>query len=372
MEISRFPANSPIIHRHRAAARREEEARAANSHTQTHEVPPEDDLNPVAMLQRFINSTDEMSSAMAQFRNRRDLKKMDSDLDNFERVLEKDVLPKVQQVLKFAAAAGVTSELLAQLRSMFPDDSDLILILRALLKRRQIEETSRKRLEQVLVDVERGAVPRRVKAGINCAIKARMFGKLLQRSPALLRESYRQFLDDEQGPTAAYTDWVLHYGFEHREQILNFIEAALANDVMAQDPSCDFVEFGNLLKKLVQVRMLRSAEIIFLANLLRHPLIRRCNEVEIEWLIFMLGILQAPEEIDQSLHEVLGQNLILCTHAERTTILQLIRDGFHNVPLELFPEIAAVHELLMRLDELSTLAHDLEVIERRRGPDNLE
>ncbi|MEB0284829.1 hypothetical protein, partial [Sphingomonas sp. 10B4] len=26
---------------------------------------------------------------------------------------------------------------------------------------------------------------------------------------------------------------VLHYGYEHREQILNFIEAALANDVMA-------------------------------------------------------------------------------------------------------------------------------------------
>src|SRR5438132_989894 len=114
MEISHSPPVIPRPPHKSATARRDNTERAP---TQLDEAPPEEDLSPAAMLQRFVDSTDEMSAAMVQFRNRRDLKKTEAVADGFERVLEEDVLPKVQQVLKAALIFASTFELLQQVRS---------------------------------------------------------------------------------------------------------------------------------------------------------------------------------------------------------------------------------------------------------------
>jgi type III secretion system YopN/LcrE/InvE/MxiC family regulator len=364
MEISRPSFASTGFHKPRHEAVKRDDAQVQ---MQASEVQPEEDLSPAALLQRFVNSTDEMSAAMAQFRNRRDLKKVDASNDHFERVLDDDVMPKVLQVLKAAQSQGVPAELLAQLRNLFPDDSDLLLVLRELLRRRQMDGLSRKRLEKAKEEVETNAAPRRLKAGINCAIKARLFGKLLQREAPLLRESYRQFLEDTQTEVQTYEEWIGSYGYEHREQVLNFIEESLTTDVMSHDPSCSSTEFGGLLKKLTQLKLLRSADSLFVGQLLRYPLVRAHNDSEAEWLVFLLAILQAPEEIDQSLYEVLGEAMLLTVHADRASLLQLIRQACHSLPLELFRDVEEVHALLERFNELAETTHKRELIERRRG-----
>lgn len=66
-----------------------------------------EDSSPGAEVQKFVQSTDEMSAALAQFRNRRDYEKKSSNLSNsFERVLEDEALPKAKQILKLISVHG--------------------------------------------------------------------------------------------------------------------------------------------------------------------------------------------------------------------------------------------------------------------------
>nr|WP_250855085.1 type III secretion system gatekeeper subunit SctW [Escherichia coli] len=143
-------------------------------------------------MQRFIQSTDEMSAVMAQFRHRRDYeKKADSLADSFEQVLDDDVLPKARQILQIIRSQNVSAEkLLSYIREFFSDDSDLVLVLRELLKRHAADPVVGKRLSSVLQEAQAQAEPRQLKAGINCALKARLFGKALMLRPGLLRATY--------------------------------------------------------------------------------------------------------------------------------------------------------------------------------------
>lgn len=80
-----------------------------------------EDTSPGAEIQRFVQSTDEMSAAMAQFRNRRDYDKSGELSSSFERVLDEDILPKAQKILQTAKLQNVTAdELLRQAQKLFP------------------------------------------------------------------------------------------------------------------------------------------------------------------------------------------------------------------------------------------------------------
>lgn len=60
---------------------------------------------------------------------------------SFEQVLDDDVLPKVHSLLKIAAGVdgGNINTLLKQIRLLFPDYSDLVVVLRELLRRRNLD-----------------------------------------------------------------------------------------------------------------------------------------------------------------------------------------------------------------------------------------
>lgn len=65
-----------------------------------------EDSSPGAEVQKFVQSTDEMSAALAQFRNRRDYEKSSNLSNSFERVLEDEALPKAKQILKLISVHG--------------------------------------------------------------------------------------------------------------------------------------------------------------------------------------------------------------------------------------------------------------------------
>ncbi|CAM3402619.1 MULTISPECIES: type III secretion system gatekeeper subunit SctW [Yersinia] len=332
------------------------------------------DDSPAAAVQRFGDSIDEMSILLSQFRNRRDYEKKigSASESSFEQILDEDVLPKVYALLKVTSSVDGSNikNLLQQVRSLFPDDSDLVLVLRELLRRRNIDEVVRRRLKIMLQQVEKQANPRRLKAGINVAFKARLFGKALQLDPALMRESYRDFLESDAHEVEVYQDWISTYGAKHRAAVVDFMESSLLSDMDAQDPSCSHIEFGNLLGRLGQVKLIRSSDSAFIDNVLKNALIRAHNDSEQAWLLFMLCVLQHPEHIKDYLQEAIGERIKLSKHAERSSLLHIISQACKNLPRELFYEPEDADVLAREFERLATIAYRYELIELRRG--NLE
>ncbi len=76
-------------------------------------VPEEEASRPVeqSVLEEAEEFADDMSSVLTQFRNRRDYEKKNGPLaENFDRVLEEDVLPKAEQIIAIARLAHIPLE----------------------------------------------------------------------------------------------------------------------------------------------------------------------------------------------------------------------------------------------------------------------
>jgi len=327
-----------------------------------------EDSGTAAVALRLVQISDEMSAALTQFRARRHFElKSDSLTDTFERVLDDDTLPKVRQILALARLADKPIAWLLQMaRKLFADDSDLTLVLRALLRRKSLEKTTRQRLETLVQTVVAQASPKRLNAGINAALKARMFGRSMAVRAALLRETYRDFLESDEGPVSCYQDWIAQYGSSQRGDVLAFIEAALLTDISAQDPSCSRAEFGQLFARLTDLKRLRSADALFIGGLLGDVLICQHNPDESDWLVFLFGLLSYPDELDQLLLGVLGERVLLSAHRERSTLLQTVRRFSLQLPLSLFVDEDAPQRLAQQFSRLADIAFVHEGIAHRR------
>lgn len=326
-----------------------------------------DDSGTAATVQRFVHSSDEMSAALAQFRGRRHFElKSDTLTDNFERVLDDDTVPKARQILNLARLTDKpVTWLLQMVRNLFPDDSDLALVLRELLRRKKLEAGTRQRLETLLQTVVAQGSPKRMNAGINAALKAQMFGNSMAVRADLLRETYRDFLESDEGPLSCYQDWITLYGPPQRMSVLAFIEAALLTDISAQDPSCSRAEFGQLLVRVNDLKCLRSADDVFIGSLLGDALICRHNPHEPDWLVFLFGLLAYPDELDQLLLGALGEGLLLSPHRERSTVLQTVRRLSLQLPTSLFADEEAPVRLAQQFTRLADIAYAHECIEQR-------
>lgn len=322
----------------------------------------------VAQVEHFVQTTDEMSAAMAQFRNRREYeKKNDSLSGSFERVLDEEALPKAKQILQVAKGHNVSpEELLSQARALFPDDSDLVLVLRELLRRRKVGEVVTLRLQALLQQVEDQAEPKPLKAGINCALKARLFGNTLELRPGLLRASYRQFLQSECSEIEVYADWIASYGYQRRAPVLDFIESALLVDINAQDASCSRLEFGALLNRLSQLKRLRSADAVFVNRLLASSITQAFNVHEESWLILMLSLLQQPYELDRLLADTLSRSALFSRHSEHSSLLHVLYLACKALPSSLFVDGRGHEVTLETLCQMATIAYQHERVERHR------
>ncbi|STQ90217.1 type III secretion system gatekeeper subunit SctW [Iodobacter fluviatilis] len=359
--------SGPRLARHQAKLNEKQEA-GKKQVTPQSDSQQEVDNTPADQVQKFVDSSDEMAALATQFRSRRELEAKKGLSESFERVLDEDVLPKVVQIMQVAQMDGVSpEELFRQAQQLFPDDSDLALVLREILRRKQMEEVVRKRLQALLKHVEEQAEPKKLKSGINCALKARLFGKALDLSPALLRASYRQFLENEGGEVDVYQNWISSYGYQRRALVLDFMEGALVTDMHAQDPSCSREEFNNLLGKLGQLKLLRSSDVLFIKRLLGSPVVCSINDSEPAWLLFMLSLFQDPLRIDELLLDVVGESVLLHRHAQRSSLLQVLYQACKSLPVVLFADPDDVTPLLNEFERLATVAHRLEQVERRRS-----
>lgn len=317
-------------------------------------LDPTDDRIAVATLPDALTIAESGNEELAQLRtlfvSRREFEKRRGlAAESFEAVLDPGAAGRAQKIVAALAGPSASAGAVLQLaRALFPDDSDLVLVLRELVRSRRARGLDVVLLETVLEQAEAAADPQPLKAGINVAFKARRFGARLPAGPAgpaALRQCYRQFLQDSDLAPALYLDWIETFGVAARGLVLEFVESALFTDMHALDPSCTRREFGEPVRNLRRLRLLRSADRGFVAALMRYL------PGEEDCVRLMLALLLQPLDADR---------LLTGACPAGAAPAQALWRACRALPEELFGVEGGRDEVL---------AHALALADRRNRPD---
>ncbi|HGJ5877076.1 MAG TPA: type III secretion system gatekeeper subunit SctW [Arsenophonus sp.] len=272
---------------------------------------------------------------LSRIRQRRELIKK-NELENcneFDNVLDEEIDQKIDKVVNIVSSANLTTKFLVErLRKLITDDSDLVIVLRALIKRNMLHKKNRKKIIDILNYVEQTANKKRLKSGINVALKARIFSSKIDVKPYLLRESYRQFIETDLYEIQIYGSWISTYGTQNRKIILEFIENAIITDINSNDPSCSRIEFGNLLSRLNQVKTIKSSDELFVVSLTNYYKSKGIPFQELTIALFFIGVLEEPNATSDFLDLLLK----IDTNEDKRRITQLIYNLVKNLPLYIF------------------------------------
>lgn len=310
--------------------------------------------SPADTLQEALQSADEATAGATQFLNRRMYADKTQDvLTGYAAVLEEEPEVKAEVIARTAARDGVdTSGLMNLVTRLLPDDSDMIIVLRELLRKKSMDEIARKKIRELLVQAEAKVDKKAVYAGINCALKARLFAREMALNPAYLRALYRDFLFHDLNPVDLYLELLSNFGRKKRRLILDFIGSALNCDASAQDPSCSSVEFGHFLNKLNQLQLLNSAEHLFIEKVIHHPVITRFNNDESAWLQFLLSLLMNPEGLETLIEDVVGEKMREASPADISVMLVTLYNCCKALPRQLFADEEDIQSILTHFQEL--------------------
>lgn len=316
---------------------------------------------PVDQIRRAYDASDEMSSAMSQFRMR--LLRRDEDRgmeQSYAYLLEEDAPNKIREIL---GTPWISPETLTRLlHDAFPDVSDRWMALQALHSQRTTFSAAQQlALEAVIAQAE-AAPPQEIRerrAGIHCAIKARLIGHAmgLEFAPAMLRAAYRNFLSTEAPDIEIYQTWIAGFGAERRAQVLQFMEGALVDDMQSADPSSTPQEFLTPLERLGILRRLRACERTFVMQVSASPLAAPFNAREADWLCFVLVILTDPLALDDAMRDVTGQAAMVHDNGAHGRLIGLLYRACSELPGEPLQRQDARDVLLESLRDMAGAAY---------------
>ncbi|WP_419876608.1 YopN/LcrE/InvE/MxiC type III secretion system gatekeeper [Escherichia coli] len=294
--------------------------------------------DPAGKEARFLQATDEMSAALTQFMKKKIYEEQLANfLDGEEYVLEDQPIEKTDKVMEALKAATTHDyEVYSFAKKLFPDESDLVVVLRAILRKKQISENVRLNAEALLKKVNQETTKKFINSGINSALKAKLFGQALSLNPKLLRASYRQFLMAEDDAVDTYVEWIGSYGYQNRMLVTKFIKETLFSDINALDASCSSLEFGMFLNKLSQLLSLQSAEALFLKTLMNNPIIKKFISAEDYWIFFLISLIKFSETAEELLKNALVTLPADANYKDKTLLLKAIYSGCTNLPFSLF------------------------------------
>lgn len=216
------------------------------------------------------------------------------------------------------------------LGALFADPSDAVAALRALRSGAELEE-----LAEILDELEQeflgGSSGKAVRAGLNVALKARLHSRLLDATPAQLRQTYRDFLGDGE-PLTSYEEWIALYGFESRTRVVDFIEHAMGADMYALDPSCSRLEFGYLLQRVRQLTMLRSADYLLLACCWEASVMIRIGVTQSALLSALFAMIRRGGGLQELFDGVFGQVACALQTNEKSRFAANMRRFLKAVP----------------------------------------
>lgn len=99
--------------------------------------------------------------------------------------------------------------------------------------------------------------------------------------------------------------------------------------------------------------------------MLNDPLVRAHNNREIDWLVFMLGLMQEPGELDELLMATIGDEIFISSAGVRSRLLQTIRHACKALPQNLFVDPEQIEMLWLRFQELAAVSFRREMMEMR-------
>lgn len=257
---------------------------------------------------------------------------------DFERMLDGgDLSGRLQNLLAVSAVAGGTAHhLLVQARMIFDDDSDLYVVLQALLTRKNLLQVQRTSLGAMMAGIDCEADAKPLKGGINCALQSKLFGEVLSQKASLLRATYRRFLENDSQPLEIYESWIASHGYGTRDAILDFVEEALGADMRSDYPSCNYGEFSVLLRQLQKIRLLRMADRQFMVTLLNQKLLGECKNEEALWLALLCGFVRGEQNPGELLWQILTFAGAALDHRRRISVLHSVSVAYKNLPDTLF------------------------------------
>lgn len=368
-----FVASPTLVAQRQHDARHETRNDSGNGNADAENIDDSDDDMLSTLQQKLVYMTGDMANVATQFRNRRDIEKKKSVLDeDFESVLDDDQIEKSEKIIQIVGVENISLEdILAQVRNLFPDESDLFLVIKKLLKQKKISEIQCERLEQVLADVACKTDPKILKGGINCALKAKFFGAKLGLAARYLRQTYRRFLQSDRRPLEVYEDWVSCYGFQERHIVIDFVAESLSTDIRSEDPSCSLLEFGNLLAHMRKLHLLRTADKEFVSVLSMKRIVPSHENGDADWLSLLFNLLRPGTDLAYRLPEVLD-GARFSRHTSRSIWLIAVRNAYACLSPELKEnwntDDDSTHEsvastVLAAFDHLIKQSHALELRE---------
>ncbi len=321
-------------------------------------------------LEILNNAIDELSAYAATALSRRQLGHQNQGsvaVDNYE-LLEDDPHGKIDtlwQVLQVSETEKF-SRFLRELKTLFPDISDQVVVLRQMLRKKEISKTEQELIEQALADIEDGANPKHLQSGINVALKARLYGKALGLSPTVIRQSYRDFLESDQLEHEIYLQWVMLFGAARRQMIIDFMERALMADMNAAHPGCNQREFGDLLGRLTQIKVIRSSDEIFIVSAAADRFLATFSLSDEQWLLFLLPLLGDAALLNHQLHQP-GDGVITRQPAHiRVIAIQKLYRLVKALPVTIFSDSEQQQKLHQHFISLIEQSYKQELAASRR------
>nr|WP_244987248.1 type III secretion system gatekeeper subunit SctW [Winslowiella toletana] len=303
-------------------------------------APTAEDDGNIVTAEKFLASVDELSALVAGLNNRRTRERSNDFYATAEvyELLEDDPGAKLDSLWRILRVSGINNIalLLQQLKALFPDVSDRVVALRQMLRQRNLAETERGLIEQAITTLIESENPKRLKSGINVALKARLFGKELNLSPAVIRESYRHFIESEETEREIYLHWVLMFGGNRRHIVINFMESAVLADMNSSDPGCSAAEFGELLGRLTQIKIIRSSDHLFIKCASHDKFIGQFAISEDQWLLFLLPLLKEGDLLYQQLEQLAGGVVMRQPTRRKVSFVQKIYKFIAAFPTQIY------------------------------------
>lgn len=315
-----------------------------------------------------LEMADDLSILKTSLRRRRDGEGESVSSEAWiDHVLEEHAEERFIQ-LKAVLSQGRDS--LAAFRSMlgqlFPDPSDMAAVLQALLADDELAEELRSELETLLASFKEGSDARAIRAGVNVAIKAKLGARRTGVDAKGLRSAYRRFLERDLAITSLYELWIEQYGFEHRFNVIDFVENALAADMYALDPSCSRIEFGQLLQSSRSLATLRSSDNTILKYCWIESIMRRIAIEPADLIGSILDVVRNGGGLPGLLLTSWSSGKFAWSAGEKSQLAQGLRRALKSIPHDLWFDVSFQRDAMDEIDLWCTRTMQMELARQPR------
>ncbi|MFZ4214472.1 type III secretion system gatekeeper subunit SctW [Pantoea endophytica] len=379
-QVSVTPARLAEV-RERQEARGQTELSRDLTGSQNTNIADDTDSN-VPTLQQFLSSVDEISAYVALIRNRREIEKRTEFLNDpdIDYILDDEGHEHVNSLINAVRVAAVKAKdkseskwvLFPRARELFRDDSCLIAALRVMLNRRRLFPEETDIIQEALNEAQEQCNSKATKAGLNIALKARIFGRKLKLSPSIVRNAYREFLEGDDSEVLSYEKWVVLFGASRRHIIIDFIESALLADIESHDPSCTMPEFGMVLRRLTQIKVLRTSDDLFINGLFEKIPEMSAQVAHEDLILFLLCLLSDSDSFADSLNQLTEKFFSGLSQWQKSFFVQMIYNHAKKLPVEMYLSNEHRDILLENIIELLTDISNNQMHEMRVLKDDIQ